>query len=62
MLPSLTSTVVAFKPRIDATLRWIYQKIFSAKDRIAFYDMLDFLLDNNKSLQQAFLDMRNALD
>lgn len=61
MLPSLTSTFVAVKPRIDATLRWIYQKTFSAKDSIAFYDMLAFLLDNNKSLQQAFIDMRNVV-
>lgn len=60
MLSSLTSAAVAVKPRIDATLRWIYQKTFSVKDRIAFYDMLAFVLDNNKSLQQAFLDMRNV--
>lgn len=61
MLPLLTSTVVAVKPRIDATLRWIYQKTFSARDRIAFYDRLAFLLDNNKSLQQAFIDMRHVV-
>lgn len=61
MLRSLTSAIVATKPRIAVTARWIYQKTFSAKDRIAFYDMLAFLLDNNKSLQQAFIDMRNVV-
>ncbi|PAU99277.1 pilus assembly protein PilR [Arsenophonus sp. ENCA] len=51
---------IAVKPHINTTIHWIYQKTFSAKDRIVFYDMLAFLLDNNKSLQQAFLDMRNV--
>nr|WP_158302483.1 type II secretion system F family protein [Sodalis glossinidius] len=61
MSPSLTSAIIAVKPRIAVTARWIYQKTFSAKDRIAFYDMLAFLLDNNKSLQQALIDMRNVV-
>ncbi|QBY45764.1 type II secretion system F family protein (plasmid) [Arsenophonus nasoniae] len=49
------------QPHLKTAIRWIYQKTFSAKDRIAFYDMLAFLLDNNKSLQQAFIDMRNVI-
>lgn len=49
------------QPHLKTALRWIYQKTFFAKDRIAFYDMLVFLLDNNKSLQQAFIDMRNVV-
>lgn len=49
------------QPHLKAALRWIYQKTFIAKDRIAFYDQLAFLLDNNKSLQQAFLDMRSVV-
>ncbi|OCQ52561.1 type IV pilin biogenesis protein [Photorhabdus australis subsp. thailandensis] len=46
--------------QVSAVVRWIYRKTFSAKDRIAFYDMLAFLLDNNKSLRQALVDMRNV--
>ena len=61
MFPSLQSAVIAAKPRINAIARWIYQKTFTAKDRIAFYDQLAFLLDNNKSLQQAFIDMRSVV-
>ncbi|MFS1539763.1 MAG: hypothetical protein ACL7BU_14960 [Candidatus Phlomobacter fragariae] len=60
MLSSLTSTVVAVKQHFNSTTRWIYQKTFSTKDYITFYDMLTFLLDNNKSLQKSFLDMRNV--
>lgn len=40
--------------------RWIYQKTFSPKDRIVFYDQLAFLLDNKKSVKQAFSDMRDV--
>lgn len=54
-------TFAGIQPHLKAALRWVYQKTFSAKDRIAFYDMLAFLLDNNKSLQQAFIDMRNVV-
>ncbi len=39
---SLTSIINVVKPRIYATMRYIYKKIFSAKDHIAFYEMLDF--------------------
>ncbi|MFS1564220.1 MAG: hypothetical protein ACL7AX_12510 [Candidatus Arsenophonus phytopathogenicus] len=41
----------SIQPHLKTAILWIYQKTFSAKDRIAFYDMLAFLLDNNKSLQ-----------
>ncbi|MDR5617845.1 type II secretion system F family protein [Arsenophonus sp.] len=54
-------TFAGIQPHLKAALRWVYQKTFSAKDRIAFYDMLAFLLDKNKSLQQAFIDMRSGV-
>lgn len=47
--------------RAAAVRRWIYRHTFSAKDRMAFYEQLAFLLDNNRPLQQAFLDMRNVV-
>lgn len=41
-------------------VRWIYQKTFSAKDRVSFYENLAFLLDNDKTIKQAFSDMRDV--
>lgn len=47
--------------RAATVQRWIYRHTFSAKDRMAFYEQLAFLLDNNRPLQQVFLDMRNVV-
>jgi type II secretory pathway component PulF len=40
--------------------RWLYRHTFCATDRIEFYDMLAFLLDNEKPLRQALSDMRDV--
>lgn len=55
LLPSMP-----FAVQPSRVVRWLYRKTFSAKDRIRFYDLLAFQLDNNKTLQQAFMDMRDV--
>lgn len=37
---------------------WIYRHSFSGKDRRGFYEQLAFMLDSNKSVAQAFTEMR----
>ncbi len=65
MWSSLNSLIMTVKPRITCIVRGIYQKTFSAKDRIAFYDMLAFcwIIRNLRTnrLQHAFIDMRNVV-
>ncbi|PUA41486.1 pilus assembly protein PilR [Pseudomonas protegens] len=60
MLKRLRKEPQSVNAPVSPSVRWLYRKTFSAKDRIAFYDMLAFLLDNDKTLQQALMDMRNV--
>lgn len=43
-----------------AATRWLYQYTFSTGDRLALYEDLAFLLDNNRTLEVALTHMRDA--
>lgn len=40
--------------------RWLYRHTFSTRDRLALYEDLAFLLDNNRTLEVALTSMRNS--
>lgn len=56
----LQSSLQSLSKRSAGISRWIYTHSFSAKDRIEFYEMLAFLLDNNKPIRVALSNMRDV--
>lgn len=40
--------------------RWLYRHTFSTRDRLALYEDLAFLLDNNRTLEVALTSMRDS--
>lgn len=53
----LQFSLQSVKEKASNINRWLYRHTFSANDRIEFYELLAFLLDNEKSLRQALSDM-----
>jgi len=43
-----------------AATRWIYRHTFTTRDRLALYEDLAFLLDNNRTLEVALTSMRDT--
>lgn len=56
----LQSSLQSLSKRSAGINRWIYRHSFSAKDRIEFYEMLAFLLDNDKPIRVALSNMRDV--
>lgn len=60
MFHRLQFSLQSVKEQATHANRWLYRHSFSANDRIEFYEMLAFLLDNEKPLRQALSDMRDV--
>lgn len=60
MFHRLQFSLQSVKEKATHANRWLYRHSFSANDRIEFYEMLAFLLDNEKPLRQALSDMRDV--
>ncbi|MFN3071313.1 type II secretion system F family protein [Serratia sp. J2] len=60
MIHRLQFSLQSVKEKATHANRWLYRHSFSANDRIEFYEMLAFLLDNEKPLRQALSDMRDV--
>jgi type II secretory pathway component PulF len=56
----LQFSLQSLRKRLTGANRWIYRRSFSANDRIEFYEMLAFLLDNNKPIRVALSNMRDV--
>lgn len=57
MIRRLQFSLQSVKEKATYANRWLYRHTFSSNDRIEFYEMLAFLLDNEKPLRQALSDM-----
>lgn len=60
MFHRLQFSLQSVKEQATHANRWLYRHSFSANDRIEFYEMLAFLLDNEKPLRKALSDMRDV--
>lgn len=60
MLHRLQTSLQSVKETATGVNRWLCRHTFSASDRIEFYGMLAFLLDNEKPLRLALSDMRDV--
>ena len=60
MLADVKESLESIKSSLPKWNKWIYQHSFSSSDRIEFYEMLAFLLENEKPLKQALSEMKDV--